>query len=433
MYIYSKEVSERLSYITHHIFERILGIPFEICTDISEFENYHGYKINYSDLEFENVIRIVPHRLLFEKNIVPQPIDISIYKDMPFFFTTKPLTESFLFDVFAACFYFLSRYEEYLPYSPDEHQRFTAGESLAYKHNFLHLAVVDRWIEFLKNAIKERYPDIVFAQKKFSFIPTYDVDIAYAYRCRGFFIQVALYIRSFFRFDFKDIIKRTKILSGRLNDPYNTFHYWSYSHWYYKLEACYFLLAGEKRTKFDRNTSCRSKTFKDLIRYLDYKAQIGLHASYYSKDNPKKIDFEKGFLEQILGKKVVKNRNHYLRFSLPETYQMLASKGIEQEYSMGYVKEVGFRAGTCNPFLFFDLQNNKTSQMEIYPFLFMENALSEMKTSEEILQYLAPYIDEVKRYNGVLVSIFHNQTFDNEMWKEAYKELLKYINSQFDE
>ena len=64
---------------------------------------------------------------------------------------------------------------------------------------------------------------------------------------------------------------------------------------------------------------------------------------------------EKNRLEGITNMQTKRSRQHYLRFSLPETYQQLIDLEIEEDYSMGYASHVGFRASTCTPFYFYDL------------------------------------------------------------------------------
>jgi hypothetical protein len=60
----------------------------------------------------------------------------------------------------------------------------------------------------------------------------------------------------------------------------------------------------------------------------------------------------------------------------------------------------------------------------------MENALSNLQSPDEIIKYLMPYIEEVKRYKGVLVTLFHNQYFGweakDEKWKKVYEKLLNH-------
>ena len=94
-----------------------------------------------------------------------------------------------------------------------------------------------------------------------------------------------------------------------------------------------------------------------LIKQLGNTSTIGIHPSYASNKNSKMIGIEKQRLEHILGKSVHHNRFHFLKFSLPKSYQQLLAYGISNDYSMGYADQIGFRAGTCTPFNFYDLEN----------------------------------------------------------------------------
>ncbi len=162
-----------MNYICSHIFDRILGIGFELCTDVHYFFAFKGYKLNYSNVFFEDILSIYPHNLLLETDICLQDINFELYENTPICFLNQSSSSALSFDVFAACFFFLSRYEEYLPHTKDDHQRYDVVNSLAYKHDFLHLAVVDRWIKMLADKLEEKYSDISFAKRKFSFIPTF--------------------------------------------------------------------------------------------------------------------------------------------------------------------------------------------------------------------------------------------------------------------
>ena len=428
--IYTKQKTERLQYICSHIFKQMLGIEFELCVDIHYFSDFGGYKLNYSDVPIENVLSICPHDLLFENDIHSQKIDFKLQGNTPICFLNHSYSSALPFDVFAACFFFLSRYEEYLPHTQDVHQRYDAVNSLAYKYDFLHLAVVDRWIKLLTDKLQGRYPDISFSRKEFSYIPTYDIDLAYAYKHKGILLSTAGFVRSLLKMDFKAMKKRANVLLGKTPDPYETFSYLSSLHEKYNLNPCYFFLVAPNRSKYDKNTSPNNKAFQKLIQHLSQKDNIGLHTSYYIKDNPRKIDSELTLLRNITGKTIDKNRHHYLRFSLPESYQLLASKTIQEEYSMGYVHHVGLRAGTCNSFYWFDLQENKTTDMLVYPLLFMENAFLKEDASQ-VINRLIPFINEIKQWNGTLVTLFHNQSFGDEgyqdKWKKVYESLLKII------
>ena len=81
-----------------------------------------------------------------------------------------------------------------------------------------------------------------------------------------------------------------------------------------------------------------------------------MHPSYFSLKDAAILKKEKLRLENIINTPVTFSRQHYLRLSIPETYQNLIDLDIEEDYTMGYAKTVGFRASTCTPFYFYDLR-----------------------------------------------------------------------------
>jgi hypothetical protein len=46
--------------------------------------------------------------------------------------------------------------------------------------------------------------------------------------------------------------------------------------------------------------------------------------------------------------------------------------GITEEYSMAFPEAPGFRAGTCKPFYFYDLKNEKVTDLKIFPVTCMD-------------------------------------------------------------
>ena len=90
------------------------------------------------------------------------------------------------FDIFSAIFFMVSRYEEYLPFTPDRHGRFKATDTLAYKNNFLQIPVVDTWINLFKSILQKKFPAIKLLPSYFKAIVTYDIDVAYKFKGKKF-------------------------------------------------------------------------------------------------------------------------------------------------------------------------------------------------------------------------------------------------------
>jgi hypothetical protein len=124
-----------------------------------------------------------------------------------------------------------------------------------------------------------------------------------------------------------------------------------------------------------------------------------------------------------------------LRFNLPDTYQKLIDLEIEEDYSMGYASHVGFRASTCTPFYFYDLDFEIQTPLKVFPFALMDTTLNDyMKlTPKQSLGRIRDLKNEVKAVNGVFITLFHNESLSNYLrwkgWKRLYKSTLNIVTS----
>ena len=140
-------------------------------------------------------------------------------------------------------------------------------------------------------------------------------------------------------------------------------------------------------------------------------------------------------MKKLSNKKITKSRQHYLRFTLPDTYNHLAAAGIKDDYSMCFADLPGFRAGTCTPFYFYDLKNEKQTTLKIFPATFMDGTFLYYLKSQpaESLQIIDDLINEVKKVEGTFISIWHNNTVsdDDEFkeWKRVHDEMVKRISA----
>jgi hypothetical protein len=123
MLLYSHTISSRLQYIADFIGKEIFREPLELTTDKEVFKQSTEPKINYSKEKIsQGEYWLQPHSLVFEKDIRPQPIKCFDTNRQKVFFRTEGDCP---FDIFAASFYLLSRYEEYLPYQKDMYGRYS--------------------------------------------------------------------------------------------------------------------------------------------------------------------------------------------------------------------------------------------------------------------------------------------------------------------
>lgn len=434
--IYVPQITERLRYIFHYVFDERWGMPYDLTDNKEAFRHDpHPRKIIYAPQNENGTFYLQALPLLFQTDIKKQNLSLTWQQDMPLCFQTDDKTSLLPFDVFAACFYFLSRYEEYLTPDYDAHGRYPAENSFAFQNKLMHLAIVDRWIDSLAAVLKSHFADLTFKQKPFTFIPTYDIDVAYAYQNKGCWLTLAGYAKHLLKVEFQHIKERTAVLSGKQPDPYNNFDYLEALHAKYALHPYYFVLFAA-RSRFDKNADINNENFISLINKLKENANIGLHASYASSfDKKELLRKEKQSLEKAINTSITASRQHYLRVRLPDTYDNLQANHILHDYSMGYVSLAGFRAGTCHSFLFFDLQKNTSTSLRIHPLLFMENAFTQRNDThaESLWEYVKPYVDEVKKHKGELITLFHNQSFAQDKQytpiKTLYETLIHYVLS----
>ena len=135
-------------------------------------------------------------------------------------------------------------------------------------------------------------------------------------------------------------------------------------------------------------------------------------------------------LEEIIGKSISKSRQHYLRLKFPKTYTRLIKAGIEEDYTLGYSAQPGFRGGICTPYCFYDLKHESVTNLKIIPFNIMDGTLRYylQLPPEKAFVEIRKIMQEVKNVGGTFVSVWHNETVnDLGTWK-GFREVFEQMN-----
>jgi Family of unknown function (DUF7033) len=425
--IYSHKLTNRLKYTFKTIFTDVLQVEVTFTEDSEEFKKSELPKINYSNSKFDTELFFHSTNIIFENGINEQNISVFEHKNNKCFFTAGKDSE-LPFDVFAASFYLITRYEEYLPHIRDSYDRYTVSESLAFQNNFLEIPLVNIWANEIKDILKEKYPGLKFPNKNFEFISTIDIDNAFAYKHKGIMRIVGGLIKSIIKT--KDFKKRINVLFNKKDDPYDTFNYQFEVHKKYNIKPIYFFLLGDY-AKNDKNIPVRNKKFQSLIKSISDYYKIGIHPSYSSNSDATILTKEIGRLKTITHKNVVKSRQHFLKLNLPGTYRNLINNDIKFDYTMGYAEKNGFRASICSPYCFYDLDTESESNLTIIPFTIMEATFKyyENASPEEVTRKISELMNTVESVNGTFVSVWHNESLSDEGiwkgWKIIYEKMLK--------
>ena len=431
MLILVPKTTNRLHYIFDLIFKDLLGISFKLATDNETFTSHNGPKFHYGNSQFWNEPFQKAANILFEHDITEKELRIIDYKDVKAIFPVYNEKSLFPFDIFAASFYFVTRYEEYLLHVNDKHNRFQVSDSILFKMNMLEKPLINIWAIELGEKLKEFYPDLHLKKRSFSFIPTYDIDAVWAYRNKGVFRTTAALARDFINLDFREIKRRWRTITGREKDPFDTFDYQLELQKELGLRPKYFILCGEYDLN-DKNISLRNTEFQNLIKRLGDYAEVGIHPSYSSYLNKEKVRTEMRNLSKVLNREIIMSRQHFLRLRMPLSYQILIDLDITDDYTMGYATLPGFRAGIADTYRFFDLDHDNVTNLNIHPFAVMDGTLRDYLylNIEESFEKTAHLIDEVKAVNGTFILLWHNETLSDEKrwtgWKALYRRIVDY-------
>ena len=423
--IYSHKITPRLKYVFKHVCTRILGIPVTFTSIIEEFIAHDSLKMSYAKQALSNEISVRSHDIIFEQGLSDIDIQVQDWDRTKcfFFIGDKGVIP---FDIFAASFYLLSRYEEYLPHVKDKYGRFTAEESLALKNGFLDQPVIDIWAFKFKAVLQSRYPDYEFPKRSYSVKPVIDVPSAYNFKLKGIMRSFGGTVKDLAEFKFKRLYYRYMVLLGLKHDPYDTFKYIINKQKHSKSKFEVFFLIGDYST-FDKGINAQKKKFVSLIKMVADYCNVGLKASYFSLDNLEVLKKEKLRMEAIINTSLTSSRNSFSKLNLPESYRNLVTLEIMEDYTMGYVNHLGFRAGTCTPFFFYDLDYEVQTPLKITSYHLMDSALLKTTSLLDKKKELNNIISQVEAVNGQFVPVFHNYTFSEiERWK-GFKELFNII------
>jgi len=432
--VYTPKINNRIQYIAKTILNDICGFDYKVTHSGEDFLNFKGARINYSDKDMPvKCIKIFPSGFLLEKGIREFIPDVEFKDDYPMLFPFKQNEGNcdFGHDIFSAAFYMLSRYEEYLPFLEDRHGRFEADQSLAYQKGFLNLPVVDMAAMDLINKLLALFPFLERQKRNYAFLPTYDIDVAYAFKGKGIARNIFVFLRDIFTFNYKVLIERLSVLFDLKKDPFDTYDFHLQLQKEYKLDPVYFFLCASFGPK-DRGISIHSRAFTKLVKTIGDYAKTGIHPSYASNFKEKRLKNEIDFLAGVLNRNIENSRQHYLKFKLPVTFQNLLKANIRADFSMGYASHPGFRAGTCYPFSFYDLSLESETKLRLYPITIMDGTLRDyMKLKpEDALIKVKKLIDIIRQVDGLFVTLWHNDALSNhgnwKGWRDIYIEIVKY-------
>lgn len=424
--VYSTELTPRIEYACRLIFETIMGDVVEFYTEKQNYLDSAGPKINYSAEPGLEGLMVEPKGLLSENHVQYFGIDIFEWEGEKAFFQTNGT--GLPFDLFAAAFFLVTRYEEYLPGKRDRHKRFMARKSAAVQHHFLEKPLINIWALKLAGIIENQNEGYRFKRPKFKYLPTIDIDNAWAFKNKNFFRVLASSGKDVLHGRWHLLRKRMAVVIMKGKDPYDNYDFISETLKAANFRPVFFFLLNNQG-KRDRSLSHKNPFYRALIRQCGKTGKIGIHPSYNSNKNTKQLKKEINRLKDIVKRKVKRSRQHYLVLSMPKTYRRLIESDIKADYSMGYPTRPGFRASICTPFYFFDVLENEITKLKIYPFEVMDVTLHNYRNlrATDAVRKIKTLMQATAAVGGTFISLWHNESLSGEghwkEWREVYTEM----------
>jgi hypothetical protein len=97
---------------------------------------------------------------------------------------------------------------------------------------------------------------------------------------------------------------------------------------------------------------------------------------------------------------------------------------------MGYPDHPGFRAGIARPFFFYDLGEERKTDLKLVPFQFMDSSFYDYMNldPEEAEELIIKLVDETRNAGGLFVSLWHNttlaDTYEGRRWRALFEKML---------
>ena len=421
--IHTPVVRPRIIYIFRHFFQHRLGQEVSFTSDVGVFVAHSGPKMSYGDVPLGNEFFIAANGLLADQGVNSVDISVFQWEGMPAFFATSAKSQ-LPFDFFAASFYLMSRYEEYMPYVPDDLGRFKVEQSLAHNHNFLDLPLIDMWFECFVAAWTDFFELPPFTQQVSTTELVIEIPQLYAYKYKTIFRSFFEGLYDFGRLRFAKIFDRLMVILRFREDPLiglieqmEAFRSTAVSFRFFALYATLGI--------HDKSLSVFSKKHQQELKSLSDYAPTAPLASFESTQKSQKLVQDITRFSGLIHRPIKSIRQHKLVLRFPDTYRTYASLGIKHDYSMQYPDVPGFRASTAHPFRFYDLGEEQQTPLTIHPICLSESHIRAQQYTRKMRQLFIRYQSRLQKLHAPLLVALTNESFNSRSKNLTFLATLK--------
>ena len=159
-----------------------------------------------------------------------------------------------------------------------------------------------------------------------------------------------------------------------------------------------------------------------IVELADGGWEVGLHGSYHSGDDRKRLAEEKAILENVLTEPITGGRQHYLRLSVPETWRHYGRIGLRYDASLGSGTENGFQYGyrPLRPF---------ADDFLVFPLTIMEQTLPDPGRNPDAARDVCEaLLQEAAANDAVMTALWHPRFFNEREFpglRDTYRWLIE--------
>ena len=391
--------------------------------------------------------RHVPEKRIEQLDIKPYStlMDIVGHGEIPILFGNARVSASndrvsFDFDIFGACFFMLSLFDEVTLLERDARGRVPFHQTFISRNGLSRRPLVNEYLELLWHFFSVLWPQLDRKKRTYRVVVTQDIDRAFYFPVKG--------LRMLIKACLGDILKRKSpgllikrflcciFPSGHRDqfDPHNTFGFFLSVLERHNLTARFYVIPGSCKESREIHQDVRERRVTSLLRKLIQSGhQVGVHPYYGSYLNSEVLDKNISYLREHLGEEDLEfssiSRQHGLQWDPAQTMVLLDRCGISLDSSVGFAENPGFRSGCCYSYRAYDLINRRPLNIIEEPLIVMDTTYaSYLRCSRR--EYIASVIELAsicRRFEGDFVGLWHNCKLASKRAKSDFKTIVDNI------
>ena len=409
------------------LFVRILRIPISFTSSLDAFVAFSGPKFSYAPNPLGQEFHVYASGFLIEQGISYKELKKGEWRGLQVLFAHNN-SSRIPFDIFAASFYCLSRYEEYLPHLKDEDNRYPAVASWLTSANCLETPLVDAWAAAFLKELQREFPDLTLSEKEIDspIRPFFTITSPFKYLYKPSLTKLGQWLQSVWHLNLWDALEQFLVELRLLRDPFDTYDQMIPVLSKGKVKPAFYFLFAQKPYE-GIATAIYNTKLQALIKGVSDDFPVSVLLSHHSQQGAEELAYELNNVKQLIHRPILRARFHRGIGTLAEGYAKLLEQEVHHDLSMGYEEEIGYRASTAVPFYYYDLENEYQTPLLLHPIVATEKGLR-MLTSEGAFDKLEKLLEAHPTPTGKQRVAFSNTIWQDEERNQSWRQrFLNYL------